>query len=128
MHEQIEEFRQSMQKLGLYRYIRMGAIDILLRLKEEGFFPNNPKVLKEKRMTEKQNKDMFASTIIENCLSNSSFLECFMLGEELVAFWKTKTENGKEYHHLELVPRRYTKTVIVNLGCPKEVVIEKEED
>lgn len=120
IEQQLEECRQSMRKLGLYRYIRMGAIDILCQLKEAGFFPKKPKVLKEKIMTSKQSADMWQATIVENCLANSAFLECFMLGEELVAFWKTKTEKGKEYHHLELVPRRFTKTVTINVGYPKE--------
>lgn len=124
IEKQIEECRQSMKKLGLYRYIRMGAIDILCQLKDAGFFPKKPKVLKNKRLTDKQNKEMWQATIIENCLANSAFLECFMLGEELVAFWKTKVEKGKEYHHLELVPRRFTKTVTINMGCPEGEIYE----
>lgn len=116
VEKQIEECRQSMKRLGLYRYIRMGAIDILMRFQEAGFFPSKPKVLKDKTLTVKQNNDMWMATVIENCLTNNTFLESFMLGEELVAFWKTKTEKGKEYHHLELVPRRFTKTVTVNMG------------
>ena len=118
--KQIEECRQSMRKLGLYRYIRMGAIDIICALRDTGFFPKKPKVLKDKRMTAKQQQEMWSATIVENCLNNNAFLECFMLGEELVAFWKSKVENGKEYHHLELVPRRFTKTVTINMGCPQE--------
>ena len=96
VEKQIEECRASMKRLGLYRYIRMGAIDILCQLNDAGFFPKKPKVLKDKRMTDKQNKEMWQATIIESCLANNAFLECFMLGEELVAFWKTKVENGKE--------------------------------
>lgn len=119
VEKQLEECREAMKKCGLYRYIRMGAIDILMRLQDAGFFPKKPKVLKEKRLTDKQNKEMWMATIMENCLANSTFLESFMLGEELVAFWKTKAEKGKEYHHLELVPRRFTKTVTINMGCPE---------
>lgn len=120
VEKQIEECRQSMRKLELYRYIRMGAINIILEFQNAGFFPKKPQVLKEKRMSDRQNKDMWQATIIENCLKNPTFLESFMIGEELVAFWKTKTVKGKEYHDLDLVPRRFTKTFTVKTGYPLE--------
>ena len=116
--KQLEECRQAMRNSGLYRYIRMGAIDILCRLKDAGFFPSKPKVLKEKRLTEKQNSDMWEATVIENCLKNPTFLDCFLNGEELVAFWKTETIKGKEYHALDLVPKRFTKTFTIKTGYP----------
>ena len=124
IEKQLEQCRQSMRKLGLYRYIRMGAIDILCRLQEAGFLPQKPKVLKDKTLTGKQNNDMWLATIIENCLTNNAFLECFMLGEELIAFWKAKVEKGKEYHYLELVPKRFTKTFTVKTSYP----LEESED
>lgn len=115
IEKQLQECRQEMRKLGYYRYIRMGAISMLLRLQESGFFPQKPKLLVEKNPTNKQQSDMWNATIIENCLTNTMFLEAFMNGEELVAFWKTETIKGKEYRVLDLVPERFTKIVTIKM-------------
>lgn len=111
----LSEYQYAIKRTHLYRYIRMGALKTLLRLQEGGAFPKKPKVLKEKQMTEKQSKDMWLATIIEKCISDNTFLESFLLGEELVPFWGTETVKNKQYHSLDLVPKHQTKTFTVKL-------------
>lgn len=114
------EYQHAIKHTHLCRYIRMGAIKILLRLQEQNAFPKKPKVLKEKKMTAKQLNDLWIGTIIEKCIHDNAFMESFLLGEELVPFWSTETVGKKQYHSLDLVPKHLTKNIIVKIKETEE--------
>ena len=101
-------------KTGLWRIYRKGARDAIQRILP--YLPKKPKVLVGKKMTEKQGRDMIASTIIEQCIKDPAFLECYLMEEEMVFFWK----DGAKYQELEVVPRRFTKRIIVKTEQPQE--------
>lgn len=111
--KELQELQAEMQRIGAYRYIRMGVKMLLQRLDEYQFIPKKPKVSADKRMTEKQNLDMWFRTICDNCLQDTYFMEKFLLGEKLVPFWSTTNEKNKQYKQLELVPESKTKTITI---------------
>ena len=100
-------------KTGHWRIYRKGARDAIQMFLP--YIPKKPKVLVGKKMGEKQARDMMIATIAEQCIRDPAFLECYLMGDEMIMFWK----DGEKYQELEVVPRRFTKKIIVRTDEPQ---------
>lgn len=106
--------RDDIKNVEVYRFVRQGAREVLMRLRDMRAFPPKPKVLMEKEMTAKQNEQMWLATIVDTCINDPQFLEGFLLEEPIVAFWDAKWIGGKEYRNLKLMLEKCTKKLTVN--------------
>lgn len=113
--KQMEITRQELERLGISFRIRQSAKQMLKMLNECGYIPPKPKVEISKKTNEKQHKEFCLNAIYTQCLADVSFLESFLLGEELVFFWGEETIKNKQYKTLRLVPKSRTKTVTVEV-------------
>ena len=102
----LSEYAYAIKRAGLSRYVKMGALKMLLTLKEGDAFPKKPRVSADKPMSLKQSKDMITAVIVEQCIEDGAFLEAVLDGRELVPVWGTETVKGKQYHSLKLEAER----------------------
>lgn len=102
----LNEYAYAIKRAGLSRYIKMGALKMLLTLKEGGTFLKKPRVSADKPMSKKQAHELITAVLVERCIEDEAFLEAVMDGCELVPKWGTETVKGKQYHSLKLEEER----------------------
>ena len=102
----LNEYAYAIKRAHLGRYVKMGALKMLLTLKEGGAFPKKPRVSADKPMSLKQSKDMITAGLVEKCIEDGAFLEDVLDGRLIVPVWKTETVKGKQYHSIDFAVER----------------------
>ena len=96
---------RELRNLNIYGWYVKGALACLRVLDHYGMIKATANPLEVgKKYSDAKETAFIDATIIKQCFSDRSFLDCFLKQDELDLRWSKENRNGKEYKSLVVIP------------------------
>lgn len=100
-----KEFTSELRNINVYSWYCKGALACLRSLIQYRMLKDTATPLEVGKDYSEAKEDAFIdATIIKQCLTDRSFLDSFILQDDMVLRWGKETRNGKEYKTLKVIP------------------------
>lgn len=100
-----KEITSELRNINVYSWYCKGALACLRSLIQYRMIRDTAAPLEVgKNYSEAKEDDFIDATIIKQCLTDRSFLDSFLLQDEMTLRWGKETRNGKEYKTLKVIP------------------------